>query len=97
MNMNIEKTVFEVAPDIISRTSSDGSVSIIKLENLEDYFLLNKHAADLFNYIDGKKTVEALVEKIYKSAKLKKEIVREGVLKTISDLSKQKVIRQIKK
>jgi hypothetical protein len=89
------KQIYEIDSSVLFRPGDSGDVLVISTLNLDHFFRIDGHAAKLWSMIDGKTSLQALVDKLAKKVALPKAeltkaesffkaIIRQGLIKKVT-------------
>lgn len=88
--------VLSRAEDVIFRDTGDGGVGVIKLNDVNSYYKIDHWAAEIWRQIDGKRSVDKILDIVQsKSALSSREVSKKGQ-KVLADLIKLKLARKSK-
>lgn len=90
----LETRIYKRSPHVLFRSNEDGEVSIMKINEMEAYFSLDKWAARVWNLMDGKNTVGSIVTTVEKESKLSRTFLLKETGSLISDLEEQNLIEK---
>jgi hypothetical protein len=87
------ETIVTKAKDLFSRQDSEQSVIIIALNDEEKFFTLDKLAAELWNLIDGKRSLGKIESMLADRYDIEPEFFWKGASKVLKDLQKHNLVR----
>lgn len=87
-----EKSVFEVAKDIVSRRNQDGTVVLMRMDDSELFYKIDGIAAEIFGLIDGKKNFAAIVDCTFKNHPGHEERLHKDIESFFTKLTDMKMI-----
>ncbi len=76
----------------ITRTNKDGTVSVLDLNNDNVFFSIDGLAAEVWNQLDGKKTLETILSKLSKKEKVELPFLEKECLKFVGQLKNQNLL-----
>jgi len=88
-----ESMVPIVNESILSRKNADGKLALMSLEDDENFFKIEGLAIQVWENIDGKCNIKAIVEKVSDTYNLPKKKLEEDTFKFIDDLYKEGIIK----
>lgn len=91
--MKLDRSVLRHSENVLAKSSADGSVAVLRLDEDRYYLALDGYAAELWRMMDGKKTLGQIQEQLIKKHKLPKERFSRDVRKLVEQLRKERLIR----
>ena len=88
-------TVFQRHENVLARKNSDGTIRLLKMDNDEHFFTIYGFAASAWTLIDGKKSLNEIMDKLKKSHPKKKHVQKENLNVFIKDLLKEGLIQTV--
>jgi hypothetical protein len=88
--------VFSPSPDVVARTI-EGEVIVIPLVSgigdlEDDLYTFNKTGQAIWEKLDGKKNLSAIIEELSAEYDVPVELLREDVLGIIQELARRKIV-----
>ncbi|MBX9765974.1 MAG: PqqD family protein [Bdellovibrionales bacterium] len=80
----------------LTRANQDGTVSVLDLNNDDVFFSIDGLAAEVWNEMDGKKSLEAILSKIAKKEKIEMRLLEKECMKFIGQLKEQNLLDESK-
>jgi len=87
-----KEIVFTKAEDVVCRENNDGSVIVMRLDNSDEFYKIDGVAAEVFELIDSKRTLGAIVEMIHTAYEVEKNLILEDSSKLLSDLLSKNIV-----
>ena len=80
----------------LTRANQDGTVSVLDLNNDDVFFSIDGLAAEVWNQMDGKQSLEAILSKIAKSQKIEMRLLEKECMKFVTQLKEQNLLDESK-
>lgn len=81
-----------VPTDVISRRDTAGNITIMRLDDEEDFFTLDGIAAEMWTLVDGKQSLESIREKLIKKFTPPESLFDRDLTKMLGELAQEKLI-----
>jgi hypothetical protein len=84
--------VLKIDKDVLTRKNGDGSVAVMRLDNDEYFFTCDGLAAEIWNAIDGRSSIEAIQVKLQKKYSPPQARFKKDLTNLIRKLKKERLV-----